>query len=224
MILLTSGISCVVQDSISRIRPLQVSKHPCCILHRIYIYMYLHVSINPSHTPQPYMRIFYWNSLAAQPMNLSPLYIVKEIKLLLMTVALIYKEVVKLLGITVPSGAIVPTTVTGVPLATTWPGKSIPPDTASPPSTTSASTSSASANPNSTLGNTTQSANSAMKTGPSSFLAVLASIVALTFLTTHVEATTCDSICNEDVAWPDVSSTPQRGTSKTSTDFTYYLL
>lgn len=147
-------------------------------------------------------------------MNLSPLYIVKEIKLLLMTVALIYKEVVKLLGVTVPSGAIVPTTVTGVPLATTWPGKSIPPDTASPPPTTSASTSSASANPNSTPGNTTQSANSAMKTGPSSFLAVLASIVALTLLTTHVEATTCDSVCNGDVAWPDVSSTPQRGTSK----------
>ncbi|RPB11462.1 hypothetical protein P167DRAFT_575206 [Morchella conica CCBAS932] len=82
-------------------------------------------------------------------------------------------EVVKMLQISVPSGVVVPTTITGVPQATTWPGKTVDAtlsSTTSNPSAT-ATSSSSSSNSNDTV---TASTNAAMKSSPSYYLVFLA--------------------------------------------------
>ncbi|CUS06951.1 unnamed protein product [Tuber aestivum] len=83
-------------------------------------------------------------------------------------------DVVKILGISVPSGVVVPTTVSGVPLATSWPGE-----------TTSSTVPSASS---SQSGTTSGSAgggapNVGLRNAPSGLLTILCTLFAVGFVT-----------------------------------------
>ncbi|PWW78081.1 hypothetical protein C7212DRAFT_363032 [Tuber magnatum] len=90
-------------------------------------------------------------------------------------------DVVKILGISVPSGVVVPTTVSGVPLATSWPGE-----------TTSSTIPSASGSPNGTTSGSGSPGGGAPSTGsknaPSSLLTILCTLFAVGFVSVGARA------------------------------------
>ncbi|RPB05613.1 hypothetical protein L873DRAFT_1785353 [Choiromyces venosus 120613-1] len=89
-------------------------------------------------------------------------------------------EVVKILSVSVPSGIVLPTTVSGVPFATGWPG-----DTSSSASPSASSSSSSNGSSGSAGGNTP---NAGLKNAPSSLLTILCTLFAIGFFSIGVNA------------------------------------